>query len=243
MTALPRSLRLGALLVGALLALVVLWPASGGAHPERVTKFPSPQPGSVPAARSGGPVIVVCQRDSLSRLKRIYGKNRRALRPRLQALRRCHFRSIQSAVNAAKTGDRILLLPGVYTEPASRKVPVGSFGQPPCAADYVATEGFTNTAPPPAGPASNDPPLRATPRTTGSSASRPSMASTRTSRPTTTATPGCTRAPTPRAAASTPTPTAPARRAPRPPIRAPGAGPAPRSCATSTPTTTSSATP
>src|SRR2546428_808835 len=93
-------------------------PAAGGPArdgPERVTKFPSPQPGSVPAARSGGPVIVVCQRDSLSRLKRIYGKNRRALRPRLQALRRCHFRSIQSAVNAAKSGDRILLLPGVYT--------------------------------------------------------------------------------------------------------------------------------
>ncbi|MDX6661566.1 MAG: hypothetical protein QOJ55_2388, partial [Solirubrobacteraceae bacterium] len=37
MTAGPRSLRLGALFVGALLALVLLWPASGGAHPERIT--------------------------------------------------------------------------------------------------------------------------------------------------------------------------------------------------------------
>jgi len=156
-----RSLRLGALLAGALLAIVLLLPASGGAHPERITKFPYPQAGSVPVARSTGPAIVVCQRDSLSRLKRIYGRNRRALRPRLQALRRCHFRSIQSAVNAAKSGDRILLLPGVYTEPASRRVPVGSYGQPPCANDYVETEGFTNNAPPPAGPASDDPPVRA----------------------------------------------------------------------------------
>ena len=104
----PRALRLGTLVAGAMLGLVLLWPASGGAHPERITKFPYPQPGSVPAARSTGPAIVVCQRDSLSRLKRIYGRNRRALRPRLQALRRCHFRSIQSAVNAAKSGDRML---------------------------------------------------------------------------------------------------------------------------------------
>src|SRR3979409_2741962 len=119
----PRSLLRGALLAGALLAIVLLLPASGGAHPERITKFPYPQPGSVPAARSTGPAIVVCQRDSLSRLKRIFGTNRRALRPRLQALRRCHFRSLQSAVNAAKSGDRILLLPGVYTEPARPRGP------------------------------------------------------------------------------------------------------------------------
>ena len=39
-------------------------------------------------------------------------------------------------------------------------VAVGSYGQPPCANDYVETEGFNNTAPPPAGPASNDPPVR-----------------------------------------------------------------------------------
>src|SRR3977135_2580718 len=110
----PRSLLRGVLLAGSLLAIALLLPATGAAHPERITKFPYPQPGSVPAARSGGPAIVVCQRDSLSRLKRIYGKNRRALRPRLQALRRCHFRSIQSAVNAAESGGRRLLLPRVY---------------------------------------------------------------------------------------------------------------------------------
>ena len=78
----PRSLLPGVLLAGALLAIALLLPASGGAHPERITKFPYPEPGSVPAARSSGPAIVVCQRDSLSRLKRIYGKNRRALRPK-----------------------------------------------------------------------------------------------------------------------------------------------------------------
>ena len=42
----------------------------------------------------------------------------------------------------------------------SRRVAVGSFGNPPCADDYVETEGFTNEAPPPAGPRSNDPPVR-----------------------------------------------------------------------------------
>ena len=39
-------------------------------------------------------------------------------------------------------------------------MPVGAFQQEPCANDYVETEGF-NSAPPPAGPRSNDPPVRA----------------------------------------------------------------------------------
>jgi hypothetical protein len=78
----------------------------------------------------------------------------------LKLFRQCRFHSIQTAVNHAQSGYRIELLPGVYKEPKSRHVPVGAYHEPPCANDYVETEGFTNTAPPPVGPPSNDPPVR-----------------------------------------------------------------------------------
>ena len=42
----------------------------------------------------------------------------------------------------------------------SRRVPIGGYQEPPCDNDYVETEGFTNSAPPPVGPRSNDPPVR-----------------------------------------------------------------------------------
>lgn len=155
-----RAARLALAAVAALLAAALLLPAVAPGHPERGTKFPAPATGHVPSPHAGGPTIVVCQRDSLNRLKTSFGSDRRALRPRLAALRRCRFRSIQSAVNAAQSNYRILVMPGVYTEPASRHVPVGADGQPPCANDYVDTEGAANSAPPPAGPASNDPPVR-----------------------------------------------------------------------------------
>ena len=144
----------------ALTATALTMPSGSSGHPERTTVFPNPQGGSVPVHRNRGPAIVVCKRDSLSRLRSAFRTRPLALRGRLRLLRRCRFRSIQSAVNAAKSGYRILIMPGVYQEEASRAVPVGGYQQPPCANDYVETEGFTNTAPPPAGPASNDPPVR-----------------------------------------------------------------------------------
>ena len=88
-------------------------------------------------------------------------------RHRLRQLDRCNHKNIQDAVEDAKSGYRIRILPGKYKEMPSRRVAVGSYGNPPCADDYVETEGFANEAPPPAGPRSNDPPVRPQPELPG----------------------------------------------------------------------------
>jgi hypothetical protein len=96
------------------------------AHPERTSYFPDPSKGSVPKYRHTGAPLVVCKRDSRARIKKIF-KGRaqaRKKRIRLRALKKCRFRHIQSAVNAAKSNDRIQIMPGVYKEEPSRKVPV-----------------------------------------------------------------------------------------------------------------------
>ena len=36
---------------------------------------------------------------------------------------RCRFRSIQEAVNASGNNDRVVIMPGLYTEPESRAAP------------------------------------------------------------------------------------------------------------------------
>ncbi len=41
----------------------------------------------------------------------------------IKLLRRCKYRSIQDAVNAARNNDRIEIMPGLYTEPKSRAKP------------------------------------------------------------------------------------------------------------------------
>ena len=144
--------------------LAVGLPAVAQAHPERGTSFPSiggfpPPPGGVPVYRSKGPSIVVCKPQSKRMLRSEFKHHKRLLARRLTQLKRCRFHDIQPAVNAAKTGYRILIMPGTYQEMASRKTPVGSYGSGPCATNYVVTEGFTS-APPPIGPRSNDPPVR-----------------------------------------------------------------------------------
>jgi hypothetical protein len=148
------------LILLALLVAALAAPAAAPAHPERNTKFPMPHPGTVPHYRTTGPLLVVCKPDSLSRLKFGFRGDPKELRSRLKLLRQCRFRSIQSAVNAAQSDYRIFIMPGIYKEEASRHVPVGSFEQQPCPNNYVETEGFANSAPPPAGPTSNDPPVR-----------------------------------------------------------------------------------
>jgi hypothetical protein len=153
-------MRKSPLIVIGLLAAALALPASSFAHPERATKFPMPHAGSVPGPHTGGPTIVVCKPDSLSRLKFGFRGDPKGLRAMVKLLRSCRFRSIQSAVNAAHSNFRILLMPGIYKEEASRHVPVGGFDQEPCKGNYVETEGFTNTAPPPVGPTTNDPPVR-----------------------------------------------------------------------------------
>lgn len=154
------------LVVSAVLVATAIVPATAGAHPERVTAFPSialkpPPPGGVPVARSSGPSIVVCKANSGTLLKREFRFYRRLLKSRLRTLRRCRFHDIQPAVTKASTGDRILLMPGVYEEMTSRQTPTGTYKDGSlCGNDYVVTEGFGNDAPPPVGPRSNDPPVR-----------------------------------------------------------------------------------
>ena len=142
----------------------VALPTGASGHPERPTTFPEaggvPPRTDIPRHRSRGPSTVVCKADSRSRLKRIFRRSRRVLRSRLRTLKRCRFRHIQQAVDAARSGYRVLIMPGVYREEPSRAVPVGTYGQEPCPSDYAETEGFSNSAPPPAGPRSNDPPVR-----------------------------------------------------------------------------------
>src|SRR3954452_14219732 len=130
-----RSIRATMLLA---VAAVIAVPALSGAHPEHPTLFPTVEQakaGKVPAYRTTGPSLVVCQRDSGTRIKQIFGAKKHPrsarLRRQLKLLKRCHYRSIQSAVNHAKSGYRIEILPGEYTEPASRAVPIGAYHQPP----------------------------------------------------------------------------------------------------------------
>jgi hypothetical protein len=109
-------------------------PAAGGAVP-KVRSL-----SSALLAKPAGVTRVVCQPDSMKRLHRdIVGARRGySLRPtdhrRLSAAaarrlkkinaalaKRCKYRSIQAAVNASHNNDRVVVMPGYYTEPKSRK--------------------------------------------------------------------------------------------------------------------------
>jgi hypothetical protein len=85
--------------------------------PKRVARFGLDDP-RITAEET----LVVCRPDSLARLKAsaapagLLSLNR-ALR------KRCRFREIQAAVNAADNGDTVVVLPGFYTEPTSRAKP------------------------------------------------------------------------------------------------------------------------
>jgi len=153
-----RSLLLLGVVCVALIAVVLPATLSYG-HPERPTTFPDPGFGQVPAFRTHGPSLVVCKRrESARRLHREFRGS--ALRSRLALLRRCRFADIQAAVNHAKSNTRILIMPGVYQELPSRRVP---FTPKKCSDQgkyFAETEGYGNNAPPPAGARSNDPPVR-----------------------------------------------------------------------------------
>ena len=116
--------------------------------------------GAVPAPRSlasalstSGPGVtrVVCQADSLTRLKASIGEAEtvgyllRPTQPRRKIssaegtallnlnealFTRCAFSSIQGAVNASGNNDRVVIMPGLYTEPQSRAAPTND---PSCA--------------------------------------------------------------------------------------------------------------
>src|SRR5215213_3386320 len=68
-----------------------------------------------------------------TRVTRKQAKKLRKLNIKL--LRRCRFASIQAAVNASHNNDRVEIMPGVYTEPASRAAPT----QDPACKDMVET--------------------------------------------------------------------------------------------------------
>jgi hypothetical protein len=105
------------------LILVVLAVAAGSAygHAERYAYFPDHRLGGVPKYRTSGPSLVVCKPGSRRRIvRRLSGGLERK---NLRLLRRCRFRHIQAAVNSARSGYRILVLPGVYREEPSRRVP------------------------------------------------------------------------------------------------------------------------
>jgi hypothetical protein len=107
-------------LVLVVLALLAL-PAAALAHPERPTQYPDAAKGKVPAYRTTGPSRVVCKPESRKLVRREFRKAPKRLRSRLAALKRCRYHDIQAAVDAARNGDRILVMPGTYREEPSRR--------------------------------------------------------------------------------------------------------------------------
>ena len=102
------------------------------AHPERQAFFPDGSQGSVPQYRTkGGKRIVVCKPSSAAKIRRTFKGKRE--RKRLRLVRKCRFRNIQAAVNAASSNARIQILPGVYRERPSRRAPEPD---PRCGEDY-----------------------------------------------------------------------------------------------------------
>src|SRR3954449_4356480 len=142
-------------------ALAVLAPATALAHVERPAYWPDPAPdcsikpctgGEVPTVRSlssslvksrPGATHVVCQPDSLARLKASIAKARKDgynVRPtenrslnatqaaklltiNTSLFRRCRWKEIQPAVMASHNNDRVVIMPGLYTEPTARAQP------------------------------------------------------------------------------------------------------------------------
>jgi hypothetical protein len=134
-------------LLTALLALALL-PALASGHAERATQFVDPALGKRPVHRTGGPSVVVCKKDSKQLLKQSWKGRRGYVKKRrlylLRVLKRCRYRNIQAAVNATGSGYRVLLMPGVYREEPSRKIPVAD---PKCEGDgYWEASGDNHTA-------------------------------------------------------------------------------------------------
>jgi hypothetical protein len=138
-------------------------PAAGGKVPE---------PRSLASAVTGagpGDVTVVCRgangADSLAKLqdslqvaqtdgfrlrpsqpKIVYSAERAGdlLRINRALAQRCRYHSVQPAVNASGNNDRVVIMPGRYTEPASRQAPTND---PRCAPSLYQTQANGNTAP------------------------------------------------------------------------------------------------
>src|SRR3954471_6892136 len=125
-----RAIRYTVVALVALVALVaaLALPGIALAHTERAAQYPPPSNHKVPKVRTTGKALVVCKSNSRARIhKRLSGKLEQR---NLDLLKQCKFRDIESAVKAAKSNYRILVLPGVYREEPSRRVP---YDDPKCA--------------------------------------------------------------------------------------------------------------
>jgi len=94
----------------AVLGAFALLTGTAVAHPERQAFFPDPNKGAVPG--HGGhnkKPLIVCKSNSKRLIKKIFkGKKRRGKRlQRLGLYKRCRFHNIQTAVNHARSNDRI----------------------------------------------------------------------------------------------------------------------------------------
>lgn len=135
--------------------LAILVPSLASAHIERASYWPDPTGGQVPKVRSlasalikpKGKTRVVCRSNSIKRLRKSVRRairrgykdrptqkrkqlsrrqGRRLLRINRRLKRRCKFHSIQAAVNASGNNDRVVIMPGLYTEPKSRRAPTNN---------------------------------------------------------------------------------------------------------------------
>jgi hypothetical protein len=113
-------------------------PAAGGKVPKARTL------GSALKKKARGDTRVVCQRGSLKRairsinsahrkgwvlrpsrgIRKLSARNTRRLKRQNRAFfRRCRFKSIQTAIKRSHNNDRVIVMPGKYVEPRSRKKP------------------------------------------------------------------------------------------------------------------------
>ena len=102
-------------LVAAALLAGALMPAGAHAHAERATFFPDPNKGDFPEYRDYGTELVVCTKES-TRLIQDNVQDPAVRREALRLRSRCRYATIQMAVNHARNGFRIKVLPGVYKE-------------------------------------------------------------------------------------------------------------------------------
>src|SRR3954454_8381375 len=128
--------------------MLLAMPATALGHAERATHFPDHDKGHVPAPRSSGPSLVVCKADSARLIRADFEghgpKRTRERRTRLRLMRRCRYRHLQAAVNAARSNYRILVMPGTYREEPSRAIPVND---PRCAGpEYWESSGDNHQA-------------------------------------------------------------------------------------------------
>jgi hypothetical protein len=80
---------------------------------------------SISRARAHGYHVRPSETRSLSRRQ---GRRLRTFNERL--LKHCHYHSIQAAINRSHNNDRVVIMPGLYTEPKSRAAPTND---PKCA--------------------------------------------------------------------------------------------------------------